>query len=37
MIDGQNFFDTPVKKKLKTHDNIRKNASGQRDDFVTSC
>ena len=31
MIDGQNFFDQPVKSNLKTYDNIRKIASGQGD------
>ena len=32
MIDGQNFFDQPVKSNLRTHDNIRKI-----DDCTTSC
>ena len=37
MIDGQNFFDKPVKSNLRTYDNIRKIAIGQRDDYTTSC
>ena len=28
MIDGQNFFDQPVKSNLRSYDNIRKNAIG---------
>ena len=32
VIDGQNFFDQPVKKKLITYDNIQKITTGQRDD-----
>ena len=35
MIDGQNFFDQAVKSNLRTHDNIRKIATGQRDDYAT--
>ena len=36
MIDGQNFFDQPVKNDLITYDNIRKIATGQGDDYATS-
>ena len=32
MIDGQNFFDQPVKNNLETYDSILKFAAGQRDD-----
>ena len=35
MIDGQNFFNQPVKNNLKTYDNIRKIATGQGDDYTT--
>ena len=35
MIDGQNFFDQPVKNDLITYDNIRKIATGQGDDYAT--
>ena len=28
MIDGQNFFNQPVKNTLRTYDNIRKTATG---------
>ena len=37
MIDGQNFFDQPVKSNLRTCDNIRKTATGQRDDYTNGC
>ena len=31
-IDGQNFFDLPVKKYWRTWDSIRENATCQEDD-----
>ena len=34
MIDGKNVFDQPINSKLKTYGNIRKIASGKRDDFT---
>ena len=37
MIDGQNIFDQPVKNNLRTQDNIRKIATGQKDDYLTGC
>ena len=37
MIDGQNIFDQPVKNDLRTYDNIRKIATGQKDDYTTGC
>ena len=37
MIDGQNFFDQPLKNNLITYDNIRKIATGQGDDYTTGC
>ena len=37
MIDGENFFDRPVKTNLRTYDSIRKIATGQRDDYTTGC
>ena len=36
-IDGRNFFDQPIKNDLKTHDNIRKLATGQGDGYTTEC
>ena len=36
MINGENFFDQPTKNKI-TYDNIRKIATGQRDDYTTGC
>ena len=37
VIDGQNFFDQPVKNILITYDNIQNIATGQRDDCTTGC
>ena len=37
MIDGQNFFDQPVKSSLRAYDNIRKIVIGQEDDYTTGC
>ena len=37
MIDDRNFFDQPVNSMNKTYVNIRKTATGQRDDYTTSC
>ena len=37
MINGKNFFDQPVVNNLRTYDNIRKNATGQGDDYTTGC
>ena len=33
----ENFFDQPVKNNKITYDNIRKIATGQRDDYTTGC
>ena len=37
VIDGKNFFDQPVKNDKVTYENIRKIATGQGDDYTTSC
>ena len=37
MIYGRNFFDQPIKKDLKTNDNIREIATVQGDDYTTGC
>ena len=37
MVNGENFFDQPIKNKKTTYKNIRKNATGQGDDYTTSC
>ena len=37
MINGENFFDQPIKNRGVTYDNIRKIATGQRDDYTTGC
>ena len=35
--DERNFFNQPIKSNLKTYHNIRKIATGQGDDYTTSC
>ena len=35
MIDGENFFDQPIKSNVRSYDNIRKIATGQGDDYTT--
>ena len=37
MIDGESFFDQPINNHYKTYENIRKIATGQRDDYATCC
>ena len=37
MIDGKNVFDQPINSQLKTFENIRKIATGKRDDYTTGC
>ena len=37
MINGENFFDQPIKKNKVTYDNIRKIATGRGDDYTTGC
>ena len=37
MIDGRSFLDQPIKRYLKTHDNITKIATGQGNDYTTGC
>ena len=37
MINGENFFDQPIKNNKVTYDNIRKLATGQGDDCTTGC
>ena len=37
MINGENFFDKPIKNNKVTYDNIRKIAIGQGDDYTTGC
>ena len=37
MINGQSFFDQPVRNDLITYDNIHKIAKGQTDDYKTGC
>ena len=37
MINGENFFDQPIKNNNVTYENIKKNATGQGDDYTTGC
>ena len=37
MINGENFFDQPIKNKKITHHNIRKIAIGYGDDYTIGC
>ena len=37
MVNGENFFDQPIKNNKVTYDNIRKIAMGQGDDYTTGC
>ena len=37
MINGENFFDQPIKNNKVTYESIRKIATGQRDDYTTGC
>ena len=37
MINGENFFDQPIKNNNVTYENIRKIAIGQGDDYTTGC
>ena len=37
MINGENFFDQPVKNNKVTYENITKIATGQGDDYTTGC
>ena len=37
VINGENFFDQPIKNNKVTHENIRKIDTGQGDDYTTGC
>ena len=37
MINGENFFDQPIKNNKVTYESIRKIATGQGDDYTTGC
>ena len=37
MIDGKNYFDQPINNDFKTYENIKKIATGQEDDYTTTC
>ena len=37
LIDGRNFYNQPINDLVKQHDQIRKTATGQGDDYTTGC
>ena len=37
MMEGRDFFDQPTKNDIKIYENIRKNTTGQEDDYTTDC
>ena len=37
VINGENFFDQPIKNNKITYENIRKITTGQGDDYTTGC
>ena len=37
MINGENFFDQPMKNNKVTYENIRKIVTGRGDDYTTGC
>ena len=37
MINGESFFDQPMKNNKVTYENIKKIATGQGDDYTTGC
>ena len=37
MINGENFFDQPIKNNKETYESIRKIATGKGDDYTTVC
>ena len=36
-IKGRNFFDQPVNNEIKAYENIRKIATGQKDNYTARC
>ena len=36
-IDGRNFYDQSINDPIKQHDEIRKESTGQGDDYATGC
>ena len=37
MTDGKNLFYQPIQHDIKTYENIRQIATGQREDYTTGC
>ena len=37
LIHGRNVYDQPIKDQIKKYDEIRKIATGQRDDYTSGC
>ena len=36
-IDGKNFYDQPINDPIKKYDEVRKIATGQRDEYIKGC
>ena len=37
MINGENFFDQPIKNNKVTYENVRNVSNGQGNDYTTGC
>ena len=37
MMNGENFFDQPIKNNKVTYENSRNTVTGQGDDYTTGC
>ena len=37
LIDGRNLYDQPINDQIKKYDEIRKTATGKKDDYTTGC
>ena len=37
LIDGRDSYDQPINDQIKKHDEIRKIATGKKDDYTTGC
>ena len=37
LIDGRNFYDQPINDLINQYNEIRKTATGQRDDYTIGC
>ena len=37
LIDGRNFYDQPINNLIKEYDEVRKESTGEGDDYTTGC